>query len=353
MQKIVLEMERLRNPYSGLGQYCLQLGQAFAAQTAPAFQFAYLLPAELTGAFGEKATYRAIRKTHRWWPPCLNAALWHCTHQDSAYWPAGRKTAAAMTLHDLNFLERPDYSSFKKKIKLAALQRRVNRCKGIVYISEFVRGWAQRHLKIPLGTVERVICNGNNLSEKTTAASRPEWLDWEPFLFSIGIHPKKNYHVLLPLLQALGQYRWVIAGADGRGYRGELERQAIQLGVADSLIFTGPVTDAEKKWLFEQSLALLFPSLSEGFGLPVVEAMSCGKPVFLSDRTSLPEVGGAEAYYFTDFDPASVCEVFEKGMADFERNPEKQQRLKNHAQQFSWAEAAARYQQFYQNVIES
>jgi glycosyltransferase involved in cell wall biosynthesis len=346
-------MERLRNPYSGLGQYCLQLGQALAAQTAPAFQFAYLLPAGFVGTFGEKTVYRVVRKTHRWCPPRLNATLWHCTHQDSAYWPGERKTTAAITLHDLNFLERADYSSFKKKIKLAALQRRVNRCKGIVYISEFVRGLAQGNLKIPVGTVEHVIYNGNNLSEKTPAASRPEWQGWKPFLFSIGIHPKKNYHVLLPLLQAFGQYRWVIAGADGRGYRGELERQAARLGVADRLIFTGPVTDAEKKWLFEQSLALLFPSLSEGFGLPVVEAMSCGKPVFLSTRTSLPEVGGLEAYYFTDFDPASVHEVFKKGMADFEKNPEKIQRLKSRAQQFNWADAATCYQQFYQNVIES
>lgn len=295
-----------------------------------------------------------VRKIYKWWPASTQAALWHCTHQDSEYLPGNRRTALAITVHDLNFLERQDYSKLKKNLKIKRLQRKINRARGIAYISAFVRDWTHEHLRIPAGTVEHVIYNGNNLDADTTSAARPEWQQWEPYLFSIGIHPKKNYAALLPMFQTAAKgYRWVVAGTDGRGYQAEMARQAARLGVADRLIFTGNVTEEEKKWLYENCSALLFPSLSEGFGLPVVEAMSCGKPVFLSDRTSLPEIGGEEAYYFADFEAETLTKTFEQGMENYSRNPEKPKRLKARANQFSWEKAAKEYLGFYREITET
>lgn len=352
MLQITLDMERLRNPYSGLGQYCWQLGKALAALPNTGIHFEYLVPPASEVAFGTAVHTRPVSSLEKWIPLQTKSALWHCTHQDAAYWPRGNKTPIVMTIHDLNFLERSDYSSLKKRFKLWQLQRRVNRCNGLVYISNFVKNWAHKHLNIPSNTMESVIYNGNNLPADVAPTQRTSWSEWAPFLFSIGIHPKKNYAALLPLLAQLPDYRWVIAGADSKGYRQVMEKQALALGISERLVFTGPVSEPEKKWLFEHCEALLFPSLSEGFGLPVIEAMSAGKPVFLSKSTSLPEIGGEEAFYFEDYVVENQHKTFIKGMETYKKDTSKAQRMKIWASRFDWQYTAKEYVAFYRSSLE-
>lgn len=342
-------MERLRNLNVGLGQYCLQLGRALAEQpAAQALHFECYAPGHLTGIMGSSFGYRPARKWHKLTGVATDAALWHCLHQDSAYWPASNKTAVVMTIHDLNFMERSAYSSWKKSVKKKQLQRKVNRCQGLVYISEFVKNTVREHLSLPVGIQEKVILNGVAIeSPKETKYSTPG----KPYLFSIGIHPKKNYASALAILKSNPDYQWVIAGADSKGYKLELESAATTLGVKNQLSFSGVVTEQEKWQLYQNCTALIFPSLSEGFGLPVLEAMAFGKPVFLSRRTSLPEIGGKEAYYFDNFEPEHVQQVFNKGMENLKNDPGKPQRLKDHAAKFNWQNAASEYIQFYQKCL--
>ncbi|MDO8365547.1 MAG: glycosyltransferase family 1 protein [Saprospiraceae bacterium] len=385
MPTIALEMERLRNPYSGLGQYCLQLGHAFLPAIALAkegsaialakeeheamsLEFACLVPAERMGEFGNGMTYKAVKPWHKIIGPSFGESLWHCMHQDSEYMPRSRKTPLAITIHDLNFLDRPDYSEAKKSRRLKAMQQKINRAKGLVYISEYVQKWVRKHLEVPVEMVERVIYNGGSFKlqvesvkfqassvqgppsfGKPTAGKTSNIQD--PFLFSIGIHPKKNYHVLMPLLAENKEFKWIIAGPDSRGYKAKIEQEAARYGVSDRIEFCGPVGDEAKLEYYKNSTALLFPSLSEGFGLPVVEAMSLGKPVFLSDRTSLPEIGGSEAYYFKDFEPQTLIETFSAGLKDFNNDPDKPKRMKAWASQFTWEKAADQYIEFYQQLL--
>jgi glycosyltransferase involved in cell wall biosynthesis len=342
-------MERLRNLNAGLGQYCLQLGRALAAQPASQAQhFECYAPAHLAGILGPSFGYQSTKKWHKLTGVSTNAALWHCTHQDSAYFPAGKKTALALTIHDLNFLERTDYPDWRKKLKANQLQKKINRCQGLVYISEFVKNAVHTNLKVPAGIREQVIYNGVRVEEAKDSSNET---GVKPYLFSIGLHPKKNYVVALPILVSNPGYQWIIAGADDKGYQAELEKAAARQGVADRLKFTGTVTEAEKWRLYQHCSALLFPSLSEGFGLPVLEAMSFGKPVFLSDRTSLPEIGGEAAYYFKNFAEEHIQQVFFEGMEDYKNDPEKPQRLKNWAATFTWDNAAKDYLKFYQSIL--
>ncbi len=342
-------MERLRNPNAGLGQYCLQLGRALAAQPASQAQhFECYLPNYLTGILGAAFSYRATRKWHKLTGVSTDASLWHCMHQDSAYWPANNKTAVVMTIHDLNFMERADYSDWRKSQKRKQLQRNVNRCQGLVYISEFVKNTVRQHLKLPAGIQEKVILNGvfvETQLETSNATTN------NPYLFSIGMHPKKNYAAALPILKTNPEYQWVIAGKDSKGYQSELEKAAAALGVKSQMHFSGVVTEQEKWRLYQNCTALIFPSLSEGFGLPVLEAMAFGKPVFLSNRTSLPEIGGKEAYYFNNFEPEHIQQVFSEGMQNIKNDPQKPQRLKDHAAKFNWQIASKDYLQFYQQII--
>ena len=350
MPIVALEMERLRNPYSGLGQYCLHLGRAFAAEQN--LGFACLVPEERKGEFGNGMAYKAVKPWHKIIGPSFGESIWHCMHQDSEYMPRSRKTPLAITIHDLNFLDRPDYSETKKSRRMAAMQKKINRAKGLVYISEYVQQWVRQHLNVPAGMLEQVIYNGGSFKLETAKVQEPKSQIQSPFLFSIGIHPKKNYHVLMPLLAEFKEYRWIIAGPDSRGYRAKIEQEAIKFGVLDRIEFCGPVGDEGKLKYYQDCVALLFPSLSEGFGLPVVEAMSLGKPVFLSNRTSLPEIGGKEAYYFKDFEAKTLVDTFSEGMKDFENDPEKPEKMKTWAAQFTWEKAAGQYIEFYQKLIE-
>lgn len=343
-------MERMRNLNSGLGQFCLNLGGALAALPEQDCHFEACLPGQLSGVFGDDFSYRPVRKWQKITGVQTQSDLWHGMHQDSAYFPQNRRTRLSMTIHDLNFLERSDYGKQKKARKTAQLQQRINRCTGLVYVSQFVREQVHANLNIPAGIHEKVAYNGVHAPEVQQTAQQKEKA---PYLFSIGLHPKKNYAAVLPVLQVKSNWKWVIAGSDNKGYSREILTAAEQLGVDKQLVFSGVVTEEEKWNLYAGCEALLFPSLAEGFGLPVIEAMSFGKPVFLSTRTSLPEIGGSEAYYFESFDPEEVVKTFQKGMSDFNEDPGKIQRLKSWAARFTWESAAKEYLDFFQTILQT
>ena len=116
-------------------------------------------------------------------------------------------------------------------------------------------------------------------------------------------------------------------------------------------IFTGYVTQEEKAALYTKALCLAFPSLYEGFGLPVLEAMSCGCPVLTANVSSLPEVAGHAALLV---DPLDVKEIA-RGLGEMVSNPQLRQDLikKGFAQvkKFSWVKAAQQTLAVYQKVV--
>ena len=118
------------------------------------------------------------------------------------------------------------------------------------------------------------------------------------------------------------------------------------MGAADRLHILGPVTEADKAWYLKHCEAFFLPSLAEGFGAPVVEAMNFGRPIFLSNLTSLPEIGGDAAFYFENFEPGHMRDVFEEGMKKYAQGNLKQ-RIINRAADFSWEISAQQYVDVY------
>jgi glycosyltransferase involved in cell wall biosynthesis len=94
----------------------------------------------------------------------------------------------------------------------------------------------------------------------------------------------------------------------------------------------------------------MFPSLTEGFGLPALEAMYFGRPVFLSNLTSLPEIGGEEAFYWHDFEPASMKRCVEQGLANFDAQAGA--RVRARALSFSWDRCTDEYLALYRQLIQ-
>lgn len=353
MPKLFIDAERLRDLNSGLGQVCLHLGQELVRQSPAGWQLTFLVPKGKAGIFGDSVTYMEASWMRKFWIPD-SYDVWHCLHQDSAYLPSRAKLI--LTIHDLNFLERPDYSESTKARKRARLQKKVNRAAALTAISQYTASVVREQLLTDKPI--QVIANGVAVNPADTPTELPKlaWTDSvmdSPFFLFVGvIHPKKNVHTLLPMLEAFPDYRLVLAGPDRHPYAQHIREQAEKLGIADRLLMTGPVDESTKLWLYAHCTAFLFPSLSEGFGLPVAEAMTFGKPVFISRLTSLPEVGGKEAYYFENFDPESMAQTLDEGLRDFNQNPLRQERLRRRAAMFSWPSVANEYWELYKGLVQ-
>lgn len=353
MPSLFIDAERLRDLNSGLGQVCLHLGHELVRQRPDNYQLTFLVPKEKTGIFDDTVTYVEAAWLRKLWIPG-QFDVWHCLHQDSAYLPSN-SAKLILTIHDLNFLERSVYSEARKARKLAGLQRKVDRATALTTVSNYTASQIRQHVNVPGDKPLRVIPNGvaaggGNVKFDAPTPAFLSGSDMPFFLFVGVIHPKKNVHTLLPLLEAFPDYRLVLAGPDGHPYAQHVRQQAAQLGVANRLLMPGAVDESTKLWLYAHCEAFLFPSLSEGFGLPVAEAMTFGKPVFISDRTSLPEVGGKEAYYFPDFEPEHMAQTLYDGLRDFGQNVLRQERMKKRAAEFSWPNVAGAYWRLYQEL---
>ena len=95
--------------------------------------------------------------------------------------------------------------------------------------------------------------------------------------------------------------------------------------------------------------AFAHPSIAEGFGLPVAEAMSVGKPVFLSDRTALPEIGKNVAFYFRDFNALNMQKVFINGMRRYQQQ-KMENTIRQHGETFCWEKASRQYIEVYRSL---
>jgi glycosyltransferase involved in cell wall biosynthesis len=111
----------------------------------------------------------------------------------------------------------------------------------------------------------------------------------------------------------------------------------------------GAITEPEKSWYYNNCYAFALPSIAEGFGLPVTEAMSVGKPVFLSNLTALPEIGRDVAFYFRDFNARHMQKVFINGMQQYHDN-NMEHAIREHSETFSWDKAANEYINVYRSL---
>lgn len=341
---VFIEMEKLRDRHSGLGQFCLHLGNELAAGYADQVHFVFGVPKNAVGIFGSAVDYFPLSTHHKVWFNPPRADVWHATHQASPFFRFSSSPRRILTVHDLNILRK--YSGLKRSWHLAMVRRNVSQANQLVAISHFTQQ-EYRQADLDIRGEFPVIYNGNNL-EGETLWIEPAVVPHGPFLLTLGIiEAKKRFHLLIPMMKHLPGLQLLIAGRNTTDYAADIRRLAQTEGVADRLLMPGEVSDAEKVWLLEHCTAFLFPSGSEGFGMPVVEAMHFGKPVYLSQHTSLPEIGGDLAFYFQQDDAASMAKDYLDGMEKYQSSPLYAQRLKDRAATFSWRKAAAAYVNLY------
>jgi glycosyltransferase involved in cell wall biosynthesis len=351
--KVVFDCERMKHPNTGIYHYCWHAAKALL----PLFKedghsLGLYISKNLFGNFGNDVFYLEQKSLNKFYMPYVKGLdIWHVTYQHSNYLPHKNNGRMVLTVHDINFMHDPNKAPHKKKKYLKNLAGHIKRAKAVIFISKFVMDNVRQYLSPAPGQRWEVIYNGCNIEQDIKAVAPATPLA-EPFLFTIGtILFKKNFHVL-PALLVNNNKKLIIAGiVQDEAYEQRIKEEARKYGVEDRVLFTGAISEEEKYWYLQNCESFVFPSLMEGFGLPVIEAMYFGKPVFLSSFTSLPEIGGDRAYYFNSFEPAAMQQVYREGLQHYHAHPQRPQQIKNRALQFNWSQTAQQYFQLYKDLL--
>ena len=346
---VLIDLDRLKDITTGLGQVAYNFGRIVSKLNDSDLHFTFLVPEKFKGYFGDKVNYEVISLKRRLFPTwCKKYDLWYTIHQDSKLFPDSH-TPFILTINDLNFLG--EKSPGKAKNRLAVLQKKVSKATAIITISKYTADVVKANLKTDDIPVRVVYCGVE--VEEFPGAGRPSFAPDGDLLFSIGVvQAKKNYMVLPEFIQKLpANYKLIIAGNKAGPFSTELEKRIAELGLTDRIILPGIISDADKYWMYTHCKAVLFPSRFEGMGFPPVEAMRFGKPVFASTYSSIPEVSGDKAYYWENFDPEYMAELFLENVQGFYENPEQAGNLKEHSMRYTWTENARLLINMFKSVL--
>lgn len=277
-----------------------------------------------------------------------------------SYFPIFNKTKVVVTLHDMiadNYprLTFPDPKSrlfWRLKQRVAVSQASV-----IATVSDYSKSQIMRHFKLPRARLRLISEAAQPIfgvkeagSDRDAVLLRYGLNAADEFLLYVGgISPHKN---LSKLVEAFDR----ILNKSDRGYKlvlvgdykddpffsayPSLREQIAELGIEGSVIFTGFVPDDDLVHLYNAATLLVLPSLDEGFGLPAIEAMSCGTPVAASDRGSLPEVLGEAGAYFNPLNADDIASVVGSLLGDDARRGELAGLGLRRSRLFKWDRAA-------------
>jgi glycosyltransferase involved in cell wall biosynthesis len=262
--------------------------------------------------------------------------------------PLVRGMPSVVTVLDLIYEAYPDTFPWASRVGLRALvgpaARRATR---VISISEAVKRDVVDKLHVPAERVDAVLLGyGMEASAAPTPAAELRarlGLGEDRVVLCVSaalMH--KNLERLLEAFGALSlaDVRLVLVGHGGRD-TAALRARAAALGVSDRVVFTGWISAADLEGLYALADCCAYPSLYEGFGMPVLEAMARGVPLACSDATSLPEVAGDAALLFDPHDTAALTSALHRLLTDAELAADLRARGRTRAHQFTWTRCAA------------
>jgi glycosyltransferase involved in cell wall biosynthesis len=277
--------------------------------------------------------------------------------------PLMARTPVVVTVHDVSFLEHPEYFKGIRRQQLRyTVARTVQRAAMVLTVSEFSRDAILRAYDISPDKV-RAIPNAANPDfrvigrDRAQYAVRPRLGFWAPFVLSVGdLQPRKNQIGLIAafaqLLSAHPQlkHHLVLTGKE-TWFTPKVRAAALTSGFADRIHFTGFVSDNDLLELYNACDCFVFPSFYEGFGLPILEAMACGRAVACSNTSAMPEVADGAGLFFN---PHSVEDI-KRSMADILLDAELRGRMERlglqRAAHFSWQKSARATLRVYEEVV--
>lgn len=287
----------------------------------------------------------------------IGADLVHFTMTQQPVRYRGRKLT---TIHDLTTLrfENPAKNPFIFRTKQLVYGRVVKRVAresaAILTPSKFVKQDVAQYANISLNKIAVTYEAADRITEAPEPILR---LKDKQFIMYVGrATPHKNLERLIEAFAILNKkypdLMLALAGKMDKNYK-RVEALVTEKRLAHRVVFTDFISEGELRWMYENTAAYVFPSLSEGFGLPTLEAMVHGAPVICSNATCLPEINGEAAIYF---DPNVTFDIAKKISSVLSNSKLRGQLIragKSQAGRYSWRETAKRTLDIYNQALKS
>lgn len=365
---IGFEASALQGQKSGVGYYTENLLGAIA-RVAPQHNYVLFSNREVKGIYPQDGSLRAHRRhafpvRNIWMQSSLPLAL-RQTHPDVCHYPNYLAPLisgcpSVVTIHDMTLFITPRLHSFKKlALDRTLIPHVARKAAAIITVSNSARHDIVRFLKVPKGKVRvipnavspmfRPVCDAAQLE-----ATRRRYGLREPFILYVGtIEPRKN---IARLAQAFAQlkrrglpHKLALVGQPG-WHVGPIFAEIERLGIKRDTLFTGYVPAEDLPALYSLAETMAFPSIYEGFGLPVLEAMACGAPVVTSRSSSLAEVAGDAALLVNPFCVDELADALYRLHKEPDLRAELRERGLNRAALFTWESAARATVDLYEQV---
>ena len=263
-----------------------------------------------------------------------------------------------VTVYDLSFMHYPESFPRGQRFYLRSqTARSVREARRVLTISESGRQDVQRFFNVPLARIDVIQPGVGGEYRPLPAAIINQFRQQkglpERFILHVGtLQPRKNIPVLLEALNQLEARDVCLVLVGGKGWLfSEIFAQVEALALQDRVLFTGYVAAEELPLWYNAAAVLAFPSLYEGFGMPIVEAMACGTPVVVANVSSMPEAVGEAGLLFA---PQVVDELV-AGLTAVLQSPNLAQELREkgfaQAKQFSWENAGRKTAMSYQRAL--
>lgn len=368
MPTFVLDARTATPHFPGIGRYVRSLAQAMAPELRRGERLAVLTgagrPFQVRGTEAVPVTASPFSLAQQWSIPAqlrrLDAALYHSPYYLMPYRPG---TRAVLTVYDLIPLRFPEHSTLRARLLFRGLTRlALSTARHVIAITETARRDFIAEFGLPPERITAIPLAPSPLFEPqpaaVIAAVREKYALPPRFVLYAGSNkPHKNLVGLVSAwtapasLAEAADADLVIAGPWDERY-GEARQLADAAGDA-SIRWLGRVPDADLAALYAAATVFVFPSLFEGFGLPVIEAMACGTPVICSNATALPEVAGDAAVLFDPGAPdagATLRAALERVLGDAKLRQQLRERGLERAARFSWTETARQTLHLYRTI---
>jgi glycosyltransferase involved in cell wall biosynthesis len=377
--KVILSVDAIRYPLTGTGRYTYELARHLGPQdgidrlrlfAGAGFTDDVPRPAETPSTIlsGIRKTLQksdlvvALRK--RVIDARQKSALVsfedHVFHGPNYYLPdfGGRSVA---TIHDLSVFTMPEcHPPERVRFMRREVEASLRRASALITDSQFTRQEVAAYFSWPLDRIHAVpLASSGAFHPREKAAIAPllsqAGLTFGQYsLFASTIEPRKNIRMLLAAYRALPQSTrqavpLVLIGHEG--WRSADIHKDIRVGEREGWVrYLGFVKETDLPLYYAGARLFLYPSLYEGFGLPVLEAMASGVPVICSDEASLPEVGGEAACYVGTLDEMGLTEAIARGIEDDAWHADSSRAALAQAGRFSWSRCAAATAQVYRTI---
>ena len=374
MKHIILDALAVENSKTGVGQYVQELLEKLLEKAPKDMFFSVMMHPSLSmkhplvkfvsrqknaeimwfdiPAIGLKRDIKFFLKRGK-----LKCDLFHCLYSNH---PLFFKGAQMVTIHDLKYVLHPEFMGSKGKLKsiyLKNLMRHAAKhCEKLITVSESTRNDLLKvfpHIS-RLEERTRVVYEAATVSMKENPEVYKRFqLDKPYFLYLGELRPHKNVgRVIQAFIQFKAQMvpqseiRLIVAGKPHKSF--EMPAAARR----DDIIFTGYVKDDDAYTLYSNALAYCLPSLYEGFGLPILEAMKCGCPVITSDFSSTAEVAGNAGVLVDPLSVDAIAGAFDRIYSDEPFRKKLVEKGYEREKEFSWAKAAEETLGIYKEILD-